>query len=237
MCTLTYFIQDETLLVGFNRDEQLSRKSGIPPALYEESGVRYLSPRDGQSNGTWIGVNEFGIVVCLLNYYDKTPPGANSRSYESRGLLVNTMLRMESLENLEKLLKKMQLSLYLPFRLVVLTLKQVGLQVAWDGSELLFEPCEDLVVSSSFDVGACRLSRGQVYRDFDWGSAPSMESIVRFHSSHLLEKGPLSVCVHRPDVETVSFTGITLTSDKAEMVYTTGSPCTTGLGAPVSIKI
>ena len=53
-----------------NRDEAISRAAEIPPAIHAEEGsATWMAPRDSAKGGTWMGVNECGVVACLLNYY------------------------------------------------------------------------------------------------------------------------------------------------------------------------
>jgi hypothetical protein len=237
MCTLTTFISDDSILVGFNRDEQLARQRALPPQRYTDEGVTYLCPVDPVSSGTWIGVNQFGVLLCLLNYYDKTPDVVPGKVYRSRGLLVKMLLRCSSLEHLYKQLALDDLSTTMPFRLVGFSLGAIPMQVAWDGERLEKETLENPVVSSSYDVVACRQTRGDAFRSFGLEEGcDNFQSLLRYHASHEPEKGPLSVCVHRPDVETVSFTGIQLRHDGASMVYTDGSPCASRLCDPVTIR-
>jgi len=69
MCTLTWRRgSKETVEVFFNRDEKKTRSRAEPPGeRFDANGVRYLSPLDPESGGTWMLVNERGLVVCLLN--------------------------------------------------------------------------------------------------------------------------------------------------------------------------
>lgn len=238
MCTLSTFFKDNELWLGFNRDEQLSRQSGLSPQLYESEGVRYVCPLDGASKGTWIGGNQFGLVVCLLNYYDKTPDILSDHDYRSRGLLVKELLMCDSIESVKGKLIDDYLQSFLPFRLVVLTLEHGVLQLAWDGQDLYEESIENPVVSSSYDVVACSETRGATFKHFGLqDGCLDFDTLLAFHSSHFPEKGALSVCVHRPEVETVSFTGIKLTRDRVEMVYTNGAPCRELLDGPIVLDL
>lgn len=237
MCTLSHVFKQDSLWVGFNRDEQLSRQRGIEPKEYVDNGVRYLCPLDGQSQGTWIGVNEFGLIVCLLNFYDKMPHTTLGSSFKSRGALVKDVLSVGSFAHATAFLHSENLKVYMPFRLVLLTLKHGVSQWAWDGHSLVSESLENPVVSSSFDVVGCRGTRSLAFEQLDFDSVTNFDDVLRYHASHFPVKGPLSVCVHRPDVETVSFTGVRLTSTVAEMVYTDGTPCSQPLSEPVFLKL
>ena len=62
-----------------NRDELHSRKPALPPVLVMRNGVRYLAPIDAAGGGSWIGVNEFGLTLCLVNHYPVTSSVATTR--------------------------------------------------------------------------------------------------------------------------------------------------------------
>lgn len=77
MCTLTWWrgAAGEGYEVFFNRDELKTRPPAKPPAAGERGGVRFLSPVDTQAGGTWIWANQFGVVMALLNWYDRESGG------------------------------------------------------------------------------------------------------------------------------------------------------------------
>ncbi|WP_330632371.1 NRDE family protein [Halocatena halophila] len=89
MCTIVLAYQQfesTPLLIGANRDERYDRPSA-PPQLLDES-TTILAPRDQSAGGTWIGVNEAGLIVALTNRWG-APAGTGERS---RGLLVRDLL-------------------------------------------------------------------------------------------------------------------------------------------------
>jgi uncharacterized protein with NRDE domain len=71
------------LVVGANRDERLDRPA-IPMTVLRESSPRILGGRDELAGGTWLAVNEAGVVAGLTNR-----PSASGRdpSKRSRGEL------------------------------------------------------------------------------------------------------------------------------------------------------
>ncbi|MDO8622153.1 MAG: NRDE family protein [bacterium] len=93
MCTiiLGVRIQDDELpwTIVANRDERLDRPSA-PPRVLEEGGRRILMPQDLVYGGTWIGMNDHGLLVALTNRDDSGEHHGN----RSRGLLVSDALRL-----------------------------------------------------------------------------------------------------------------------------------------------
>jgi hypothetical protein len=51
--------------------------------------------------------------------------------------------------------------------------------------------------------------------------------LASYHSSHSQKGGAYSVCMHRADAATVSFSRIRVTPEQVEFHYTPGAPCAT----------
>jgi hypothetical protein len=89
MCLLALFYRlaaDAPVVVGANREEFYAR-GGIPPRLLG-GPLRAAAGTDPQAGGTWLGVNERGVLVAVTNRRKSQPP-ARPRS---RGLLVRELL-------------------------------------------------------------------------------------------------------------------------------------------------
>jgi len=67
------------LVVGANRDERLDRPSTAMTVLHP-SGPRILGGRDEVAGGTWLAVNEHGVVAGLTNRPDPDGPDPSKRS-------------------------------------------------------------------------------------------------------------------------------------------------------------
>ncbi|MBI5017302.1 MAG: NRDE family protein [Deltaproteobacteria bacterium] len=96
MCTLHLFFQifsEAPVLFAATRDELLDRPWD-PPALLAEA-PRIYGPRDASAGGTWLGVNEDGVLVSLANH-EGTLAGVVGPSLCSRGMLVLDALRRRS---------------------------------------------------------------------------------------------------------------------------------------------
>jgi uncharacterized protein with NRDE domain len=95
MCLLACLfrmIDEAPLIVAANREEYYQR-GGDPPALLE-GPVRCAAGVDPTAGGTWLGVNEYGLLVALTNRGKSEPP-ARPRS---RGLLVRDLLACRTAE-------------------------------------------------------------------------------------------------------------------------------------------
>jgi uncharacterized protein with NRDE domain len=94
MCLLALFFRvvDDAVVVGANREEYYQR-GGEPPRLLPGL-VRAVAGIDPVAGGTWLGVNEKGVLVAVTNR-SKLEVSAQPRS---RGLLVREMLACTSAE-------------------------------------------------------------------------------------------------------------------------------------------
>lgn len=93
MCLLALFfhaVDDAPVVIGANREEFYAR-GGEPPRLLPGS-PRVVAGLDPVAGGTWLGVNEYGVVVAVTNRRKtQVPPMARSR-----GLLVRELLHSPS---------------------------------------------------------------------------------------------------------------------------------------------
>ena len=96
MCTLGILLgasERHPLVIAANRDERLDRPSTAPEAW--PGAPRIAAGRDLVAGGTWLGVNEHGIVAGLTNLWTDGPADPTRRS---RGEIVSGLLRSGSIE-------------------------------------------------------------------------------------------------------------------------------------------
>lgn len=89
MCLLALSFQqleDAPVAVAANREEYFARASW-PPAV-QTGRPRVLCGTDARAGGTWLGVNEFGLVVAVTNRGKRSSTSAP----RSRGLLCRELL-------------------------------------------------------------------------------------------------------------------------------------------------
>jgi uncharacterized protein with NRDE domain len=89
MCLLALFyrvVDDAPLVVGANREEFYNRPADPPRIL--EGPARAVAGMDRMASGTWLGVNEGGLVVAVTNRpRSQLPPQPRSRGLLARDLL------------------------------------------------------------------------------------------------------------------------------------------------------
>jgi uncharacterized protein with NRDE domain len=89
MCLLALFyrvVDDAWFVVGANREEFYERGGERPRLLH--GPVRAIGGIDPVARGTWLGVNECGMVVAVTNRQVSQPP----KRPRSRGLLARELL-------------------------------------------------------------------------------------------------------------------------------------------------
>ena len=94
MCTLALYFQTfpgYPVVVAANRDEYLNRPSAPPCALQRVPWI--FGGKDLQAGGTWLGVNQYGLLAGLLNRHTPEP---NDPARRSRGLLSLDALQTSS---------------------------------------------------------------------------------------------------------------------------------------------
>lgn len=238
MCTVTWLQEDGGYQVFCNRDENSSRAPALEPRVVRHEGVRFVAPLDGDFGGTWIGANEFGVTVCLLNGPAITS-GRNLEPRKSRGILVTGLLNAAGVAEVRQRIARLDLSPFAPFTLAAFEPGQPASITAWDGEEAMIltngEPCLPLT-SSSVDPGGVQSARREDLcrriRDAGTRDARMFEA---FHKSHGSGPSAYSTCMHRPGAETVSFSRLRVTKEGVRLFYMPASPCKGSSGRMVTL--
>ena len=84
-------IDEFPVLVLANREEFFARPTAGPQIIPRQGdAAAWLGGIDLLAGGTWLGVNEFGVLVAVTNRAKKSPPeNPSSRGVLCRSLLVN----------------------------------------------------------------------------------------------------------------------------------------------------
>lgn len=117
MCTLALYFQqfaDYPIIAAANRDELLARPSDPPVALNINPWI--WGGRDQVAGGTWLGVNEYGVMAGILNRQSPHPPDPSRRS---RGQLCLDALRFPCAQDAARQLATSAPDEYNPFSLVI----------------------------------------------------------------------------------------------------------------------
>jgi hypothetical protein len=245
MCTLSFVPKVDGFLIAMNRDEQRSRPKALPPALHRHGNMSALHPSE-PTGGTWIGINEAGLCIALINWYSR--PQYIGKPAFSRGEIIPRLLACTSRNEAETILRSFPLDRLNPFRLFVIGEERLALrEYRSDGNGL--EGIDHPWIpghwfSSGHDEPSATEVRGTVCRQAaekpDQGTLPWL---VQLHSSHDPAKGAESVCMHREDAVTVSLTTMDVSRYSVTVDYRDGSPCTSpgkyvhSMTLPVTFRI
>jgi hypothetical protein len=229
MCTLSVIPGDGGYLLGMNRDERIVRGAGLPPEVREVAGAKAIYPTDG-NGGTWIGANEYAVALALLNWNDVTSKALSTKKSPSRGVLIPALIGASTLPALQVALADFNLEGILPYRLIgIFPFEQKIGEWRWNSVEMEFvlHPWKARHwFSSSLSHNLAERLRGAACRDaWKEPGAGSTRWLRRLHASHTHAPGAFSICVHRPEVRTLSYSEIDCTSTKLRMEHFTGSPC------------
>src|SRR5215471_430976 len=115
MCTVTFIARRRGYALGMNRDEKLTRPTGLPPRRKVVNGRAVLSPSEA-GGGTWIALNDTGASMALINWYSVTT--RVPRNPISRGEIVKSVMAMDSVDAADAELRGVPLARINPFRLI-----------------------------------------------------------------------------------------------------------------------
>lgn len=230
MCTLSWFADGNGYHVFFNRDEQKTRAVARPPSVFTENSVRFIMPIDPVGGGSWISTNEYGVTVALLNFYQGSIPEG---VLVSRGNIVKRLAIIKSLEEAERLVNQMPLKHYAPFSLVLLSTAQLSQHqrirvLRWDGHSLQDYACASPLISSAVQFENVTKNRLKLYREMlsnKHGRQNTVQDFYDYHSSHWPNPSAVSVCMHRSDAHTVSFSHVAVSEQETSFHYLDGAPC------------
>jgi hypothetical protein len=229
MCTVTFIARQRGYYVGMNRDEKLTRPTGLPPKKMNVDGHAVISPSE-PCGGTWIAVNDHGATFALINWY--SVKARTGRHPLSRGEVVNSVSAATSPDFADDAIAGLPLSRINPFRLIgVFPTASEIVEWRWNLKQLVRKNLpwkSQQWISSGFDEPTAQHERNKTFqRAMRQHSFGSLDWLRRLHRSHLPQTGPFSTCMHRTDAATMSYTEVTVSSRRASMRYHAGASCQT----------
>ncbi|HEV8148665.1 MAG TPA: NRDE family protein [Gemmatimonadales bacterium] len=228
MCTLSWVPLPGGYALAMNRDEQLTRSAGTPPALREVNRIPVICPTDAAAGGSWIAANALGHSLALLNRFEDTPHDP-AGAFVSRGLLLLELAGAPGPDSIGAALAGRALRPYRPFTLASLVPGSRPRLYEWSGQELTSSEVGEpglLRASSGTAQAAAARERAAVFAQAAAQHGGfTAELLGELHRSHLPVRGAVSICVHRDDAKTVSFSLITVALDAVSFRQLEGSPC------------
>lgn len=225
MCTVSFIPKTGGYLVAMNRDELFTRGEAELPKLQSIGGVRSVYPQDAVG-GTWIATNEFGNTWALLNW-NIEPHCPRPRS---RGEVILLTVPSRSIDAANALLLGSSLQGIGPFRTVGIFAQQKAIREwRWDGARLdsIEHPwaAHHWFSSGRSDELATNQRSTQLQNAWRSNDAGSVAWLRRQHESHMPEAGAYSICVHRDDAATLSYTEIEVGLEHVRLRYKNAAPC------------
>jgi uncharacterized protein with NRDE domain len=242
MCTLAIYFQmtdDYPVVIAANRDEYLDRPAAKPTVLCERPHI--VGGKDLRAGGTWLGVNEFGVVCGLLNRRTEAPPNPDARS---RGLLCLDALRHRTAREAADFAASQHACDYNPFNLLIAS-RDAGF-LAYNRIERIelvqLKPGFHLLTNLDVDDFECpRISASyakfaELGKDVGFQRDPilrrvQLQRLLADHNTQLDPRSgrPNSICMHLDAYGTRSSSQIFLgrDSDDIEHYFASGAPCKT----------
>ncbi len=134
MCTLVILRRpghDWPVLVAANRDEMLDRDWSAPARHWPDRGD-IVAGQDNLAGGSWLGINDTGVIAGILNRMGSLGPSDGKRS---RGELVLEALDHADAAVAVEALMALNSEAYRPFNLIVAD-NSDHMTVLFDGSAL-----------------------------------------------------------------------------------------------------
>ena len=248
MCTLAVYVgcfHDHPLIVAANRDEAYARPS-LPPELLRADAPRAFGGRDVTAGGTWLGLNEDGLVAGVLNRQVRHP---RDLALRSRGQLCLDLLAYRRADEAAARVAREPAGRYNPFNLLLADAGGAFVASQAAGEAPRVERLErGLHLLTNLDVNDPRCPRiGASHAGFAAaGEAFAAEGDVDAlvgrlaarladHTTALDPRGPGALCVHADGGGTRSSTIIVRSAaGRARWYHADGPPCRTPF-APVAL--
>ncbi|HLI81417.1 MAG TPA: NRDE family protein [Candidatus Binataceae bacterium] len=240
MCTLAIYFQmtdDYPVVIAANRDEYLDRPAAKPITLCERPHI--VGGKDLRAGGTWLGVNEYGVVAGLLNRRTEAPPNLDARS---RGLLCLDALRYRSAREAAEFAAHQRAQDYNPFNLLIASREAAF--VAYNRIERIevvrLQPGFHLLTNLNVDDFECpRISASyakfaELGKDVGFRRDPlirraQLQHLLADHNTQLDPRSgrPNSICMHLDAYGTRSSSQIFIGREAGDIehYFAAGPPC------------
>jgi uncharacterized protein with NRDE domain len=242
MCTLAIYFKalvDYPVVVAANRDEYLARPALPPTTLSETPHV--VGGKDLRASGTWLGINQHGILAGLLNR--RNGGLENDPNLRSRGLLCLDALRFATAAQAAQFVAGESGRDYNPFNLLIASRQEAFVAYnRWSQIEVVsLTPGLHLLTNLDIDDFECpRISRSRKQFEelgsrTDFAHDPvalrgELHRLLADHSTQLDPRSgrPNSLCMQLGDYGTRSSSMIFMGRQPEHIFhfFAAGPPCT-----------
>jgi Transport and Golgi organisation 2 len=220
MCTITIVPRGDALRLMCNRDERRDRPAAHPPA-HARFGARVgIAPIDPVGGGSWIGINDAGLTVALLNRCARR--GRESRRLESRGCIVTRLLECETLDAVAAAAAALDVRDYEPFRAIAILGRRALVADARAGRVAVrrFDVSRPrLLTSSSVEPVRALMTRGAAFRAMVLRAGDRALAQAEFHEYEDPRRRHIGVLMTRLDARTVSRTTVDICPRGLALTY------------------
>jgi hypothetical protein len=224
MCTVTVVPHETGIRVMCNRDERRSRPAALPPQVHDLEGRLATFPVDPRGGGSWVGVNDAGIVATLLNVSGRSRSSREGPK-RSRGLIVREVLRSGSLSHVLETVESLDPSVFEMFRLVVMH-RSAAIDATSDGLRTVIRrqmtvDTPLLFTSSSLGDALVEAPRQRLFQRMvvERGRREWLRGQGRFHRHQWPSRPEISVRMERDDALTVSRTVVDVSHARPSLLY------------------
>jgi hypothetical protein len=227
MCTVSFIPNTKGFYLGMNRDESRLRSIALQPEAHATTYGVSIYPSE-PSGGTWIGINDSGLCLALINWHKV--PTRPVHEVVSRGIVVKELIQSLASGDLSSLIRDLPIEAMPPFRLIAISLRESLIrEFRWDQNRLTTVGQRWVAshwFSSGLDEHQAEVTRAAVCRQkWNESDAGELAWLRRLHASHLPDRGGFSICMHREDSCTVSYTEVVFQGGWGTMGYHPGSLC------------
>lgn len=266
MCTVTIVpLCDSTdrkgtgFRLACNRDESRRRPAALPPCVRRFADRRAVMPIDPVSDGTWIAVNDRGLVMTLLNVYDRPVRPVNPGSQQnpirkdspasnlnprhrplSRGTIIPRLLHHDDVSRAAQDASALDPESYPPFRLIMADRQQVA-ELRSDSSafRLDVKPIGSspwMFTSSGLGDEVVEPPRRQLFEEMLQSCGEGATIQDAYHRHQWPDRTSISVCMSRPESRTVSYSVVEVGPAGCRLVYIPEAPNSNAVPIGVTLQ-
>lgn len=220
MCTVSFVVHNETVIITSNRDEKVIRPSAIPPKSYNCKGKNLVYPKDQKAGGTWFVADADGTVLVLLNG-GITKHEVQFSYRRSRGLIALDIICSDSPKDFWSVINLENIE---PFTVVLYQDKKLY-ELIWDGetkrSTNLDETQNHIWSSVTLYPADVRKKRSRWFFDFlKANNEISASAMLGFHRNTEGNDSENGLIINRENtLKTVSITQVVIGQNKRAIAY------------------
>jgi len=185
------------LLIAANRDELYSRPAS-PPRIQVMEGAHALAPVDDRAGGTWIGLNDHGVLAAITNRRGQD----QDASRQSRGGLVFEALRGRTASEGLSRVQGLSADAFNGYHLAVADRSEAG--VVWsDGRATTRQPLPPglhVVTEGSFRDRPCARAAWIAGDPMGWAQLTDPPAMEALRALLATRQDPMPVSVAAPGI-------------------------------------